>query len=384
MFYARLKFAAVAVAGVMVLGAGAIAVAQGAAGKQGEPVAKTQPAAVAKQKFDTPVWSPDARWSLTPETVVGGGGFGHLDGPQQDILYTGWGTMSRLGESVMGGPYVFSSYDPELGRLHVVAGSASGVMDGPFSRARFAGPWSYMDEPVRAQSPDGRYLFIAEIYNSGSIRRADLEKQMVVSIPRPKGWFMNMFADNKGKLYVVMHGGMVHVCDYDGKVEKSIQLQMPGNGMLMLDSTNDRLYWGTRDRNPKWFVGYFDLKTSGWEFHGLIESNPERNKRDWMRAIPNSFTNFGCYTQVDGLYFGPDDPEKNFLYMKTCDTTPSFRLDLKKKEVWVLSKEKDDYRYIFSGQGRGDTYGLNESGDVGGSNDAWGGDPRILCYPRIK
>jgi hypothetical protein len=89
---------------------------------------------------------------------------------------------------------------------------------------------------------------------------------------------------------------------------------------------------------------------------------------------------------VDNLSFGPDDPERNFIYMRNCDTTQHFRLDLKKEEVWVLTQEPDGFRYIFSGQGKGSlhTWGLTNTGDVPASVDAWGGDPKSLRYPRVK
>jgi RNA polymerase sigma-70 factor (ECF subfamily) len=351
--------------------------------------AESPPVAVAEKKpqFDTPAWHPEARWSAKPEPLMGGGGFGGpLDGPRLDVQTVYGGTMSRLGWCIVGGPYMFSSYDPELERLHAVAGSASGVMDGPFSRARIAGPWAYMDEPGCTSTPDGRYLFVTERYNEHVIRRMDLEKQMVVSIPRPKGWLMNIFADNKGRLYVVMHGGETFVCDFDGKVEKKIKLQTPGAGIFLFDAVNDRLYWGTKGGKTQWFLGYFDMKAGDGVFHGVLPCDMERNKKNWMRAVPAPFKDFGAYTQVDNLSFGPDDPERNFIYMRNCDTTQHFRLDLKKEEVWVLTQEPDGFRYIFSGQGKGSlhTWGLTNTGDVPASVDAWGGDPKSLRYPRVK
>jgi hypothetical protein len=39
-------------------------------------------------------------------------------------------------------------------------------------------------------------------------------------------------------------------------------------------------------------------------------------------------------------------------------------MDLNKEEVWVCSQEADGIRYIFSGTGKGETGGVNRSGDI--------------------
>jgi hypothetical protein len=240
-----------------------------------------------------------------------------------------------------------------------------------------------MDHPFGASSPDGRYLFIDDRSSRNSFRRLDLEKQQVVTIPHPDGWVQGMFADKNGKLYLVRGGGEIQVCDIDGKLEKTLKLQLPGGGGFLLDAVNDRLYWSTGyEASKKWLVGYFDMKAADGIFHGLISYDNERNHKVWMRAVPAPFKDFGVYPQL-GLWFGPDDPDKNFIYMGACDTNNFFRLDLKKEEVWVCSQEKDGIRFIFTGQGKGSTSGLDGLGNIARSKPHWEG-PQVLRYPRVK
>jgi hypothetical protein len=69
--------------------------------------------------------------------------------------------------------------------------------------------------------------------------------------------------------------------------------------------------------------------------------------------------------------------------MGACDTNNTFRLDLKKEEVWVCSQEADGIRYIFSGKGKGSTGGFDQSGDIMSSVPFWSG-PRTQRQRRIK
>jgi hypothetical protein len=353
------------------LGMAAVGLAAGATfyavggGKSEEP-AKPPAAAEKKSKFDIPVWHPDARWRANGEAFIGSGSVGQLDGPRLDIMFRLAGcNTGRLWVGEHGGPYGCFSYDPDLERTHLAAGSARGFLDGPFSRARFHGGWTYLDEPSCASSPDGRYFFVAES-KTNRIRRMDLEKQQVASIPWPTGTYgVNLLASKGGKLYVVTSGGDLHACDIDGKSEKTVRLQIPGAGRYLLDEVNDRLYWATYfNPKTKWFVGYFDMKAGDGVFHGVLPTEPPNGIMSGG-AVPGPFKGFKAYPHVFALWFGPDDPDRNFIYMDHVDTAQLYRLDLKKEEVGVLSCEADGARFIFSGKGKGDTKGrFDDNGDV--------------------
>ena len=366
------------IAGVVLAGAVAAGVAVVSGGGGSAPLPAEKP-----KKFSTPAWHPDARWSATPETYIGSGAFGGpLDGPRLDIVYTEMISTARLMPGYEGAPYGCSSYDPELDRLHMVAGSARGCFDGPFSRARFAG-WAYMAKPVCAATPDGRYLFMTEPGANNALRRLDLVEQKVVTLTRPPGWLQFLFADKKGNVYLChpAEGGRTHVCDVNGKVKKTITLQFPGTpASLFLDSETERLWWSAQfNPKTKWLAGYFDMKAGDGVFHGVVPRAPKRKSNE---AGPIKGLN--VYPQV-WINFGPDDPEKRFLYMTPNDCLTFFRLDLKKGEAWACTKEKDGIRFINAGVPRNINWGthITAEGDIGTTVPHWEG-PRILRYRRVK
>ncbi len=288
-------------------------------------------------KFAVPVWHPDARWEVEWH-FAGSSAPGFLDGPRQQSQPVA-GSVSLLYGPTQGGRNLLLSYDPETEFVHIVAGSARGYLDGPFSRARF-GRNSYTSRPRFAASPDRRYFYLLDAENQLALRRCDLEKQEVTTIRRSVKDFGGMTVDVKGKLLLI-DGGELLWLDESGKQEKKLSLTMEekvrgiggAGASLALDEVHDRLYatsFGTR----KWYVWYWDLK-DGW-FHGVLPM-PEKGKgRKRNEAGP--FAGTDLYGE-GSVFFGPDDPKKRYLYTARVDTFGLFRLDLEKQHISALTVE---------------------------------------------
>lgn len=313
------------------------------------PVSRVSRAADAPRKFDIPVWHPDARWQLDPEPFAGTILQGELDGPRRQVMWR-WALMpepcTRITE---GGRYVCLSYDAATERYHVVAGSARGYLDGPFTRARFGGS-SYSTRGEACASPDGRYLYIIDAYNQRAIRVLDLEKQEVRTIMRKAPAVRDLVVHPDGRLLVVNTGELL-ILTPDGALASRLPLEMKERDTHLsfsaaLDEVHNRLY-ATQYRAENWYVWYWDLKDGS--FHGVLpRARDDEPKRKPNEAGPFKGTNL--YNE-GAVAFGPDDPEKRFLYLGRVDTDTFFRLDLEKEEIWAFSA--DDGRFISSGAPRG-------------------------------
>lgn len=342
--------------------------------------------AAGKPKFDIPIWHPDARWSAKPEVDVGSGALGVLDGPRRETMSAWAIPAERFIGGPAAGPYGFLSYDPNLDRIHFVAGSARGHLDGPFSRARF-GSHSYSE--VRRFAGSERYVYITEPQNKGILRRLDFVKQEVTTVPVPddiKG-IAGMTCDSAGRLYIVgAWGGGLQILGTDGTIEKKpVELKEGTGGFsgvsLALDEKRNRLYCSGYG-NKNWYVYYWDL--ADCSFHGVLPiAQPGQPKRQRNEAGP--FEGTDLYNQM-ACGFGQDDPEKRFLYIYPNDTLTIFRLDLEKKEIWACSVEPDGVRFISSGVPRkfsGWSAYFNLNGDLCTDVPFWN-MPRMLRHARIK
>jgi hypothetical protein len=275
--------------------------------------------------------------------------------------------FSRLFGPDAGNQPAIYSHDPKIERVHVVAGGAAGYLDGPFSRARFGG-WSYSGRSAGARSPNGRFVYMTEPFYGRALRRLDLKEQRAGTVKLPKGRILSMSPDDDGNLYVLMSGGTLLLMDAGrGKVVRTVKLD-PGDEQISstlswstaLDTVNGRLY-ATKYSARKYYIWYWDLKDGS--FHGVLavpqKGDPVRPKPRGGGiggCLPGPFKGTKLYNE-GSVYFGPDDPKRRFLYTSRTDTSTFFRLDLKKKEVWVfaIDKQKKVLRFI----------GPGESGAVG-------------------
>jgi hypothetical protein len=327
---------------------GPAAAQQGPAEGQAAPSPASRPAET--KKFDIPVWHADARWEI--ELYAGCSSPGHLDGPRLEMEYFSAGGMGRLYRPKGAGRYVFSSYDPDTERGHEVAGGAQGYLDGPFSRARFGG-WDYVVRSQAAGSRDGRYLYFTDGYNGHVLRCLDLKTQWVRTLLPDTRGLLGLTTDPQGRLFVLKGDGQIVLVSPEGATENGVKVsmpqQIPGWGAsLAFDEVHQRIYataYGMKD----WYVWYWDLK--GGSFVGVLPIPPAGAPRR-ARNEPGPFEGTNLYNEGSVL-FGPDDPQKRFLYVGRVDTWGLFRLDLEKKEVWALTAEGKSPRVArFIGQGR--------------------------------
>lgn len=288
-------------------------------------------------KFPIPVWHSDARWEVEGH-FAGSSAPGFLDGPRQQSQPVA-GSVSLLYGPTQAGRNLLLSYDSETELVHIVAGSARGYLDGPFSRARF-GRNSYTSRPRFAASPDRRYFYLLDAENQLALRRCDLEKQEVITIRRSVKDYGGMTVDVKGKLLLI-DGGELLWLDESGKQEKKLSLKMEekvrgiggAGASLALDEVQDRLY-ATGFGTKKWYVWYWDLKDGS--FHGVLPMPEKGAARKRNEAGP--FAGTDLYGE-GSVFFGPDDPKKRYLYTARVDTFGLFRLDLEKQHIAALTVE---------------------------------------------
>ncbi|MBA4389074.1 MAG: hypothetical protein C0404_13920 [Verrucomicrobia bacterium] len=348
-----------------------------------------------KGKFEIPVWHPEARWKAGFERFVGSGARGFLGGKASEAMWYGDGLgAGRCSYGSGAGPYGCTSYDPATGRFHLVAGASRGLLDGPLSRARFGGS-DYSHRPRGAASPDGRYVFITEPYFDQTLRRIDLVKQEIQTVPMPpKTGVGGMTADSQGRLVLlVAYTDKLIFINGDGKTEKELTLDMQekvGGGTfpcsLNLDEKNGRVY-GAGYGAQKWYIWYWDLKDGS--FHGVLPI-PQQGEPKRQRNEAGPFKGTDLYKEM-GTWFGPpDDPGRNYLYTSPNDTMTFFRLDLAKQVIWACTAEKDCIRFIDSGVPRGMSTGkeswgthMDAQGDILTSIPFWNG-PQVVRFPRVK
>ncbi len=120
----------------------------------------------------------------------------------------------------------------------------------------------------------------------------------------------------------------------DIKLKATAGLDLGRGKGLAFDEKKGRLYAsGTivKKDGKQWHVWYFDLNDGG-SFHGVLAG--ERTGASAVYAGP--FDGFKGYAE-HSIAFGPDDPEKRFLYMRLTDTKTFYRLDLEKRMVAACS-----------------------------------------------
>jgi hypothetical protein len=107
---------------------------------------------------------------------------------------------------------------------------------------------------------------------------------------------------------------------------------------LALDEKHNRLYAsGQYAPARKWHIWYWDLNANG-AFHGEVAAREGRKGDPACGGAPGSYKEEGWSAYPEGwISFGPDDPDYRFLYTSRTDLGNGYRLDLEKKEVWILN-----------------------------------------------
>jgi hypothetical protein len=283
-----------------------------------------------KSKFDTPCWSPEARWKREVWSTAAGV-VGNLDGPRMGIL-SRRGTVNYPYVQE-GGPFNFIAYDDVNEQVIYVGGGARGCLDGPLSRARFGGSGYSMGGGVSGMSPDGRFYVMGDGANKAT-RLIDLKEQTVRTVPdlaamkffdkKGQAWLYSGTAKDGFKLMAVEVGAL--------KTNQIVAIKeaIARTTECLFDEVNNRVYQCgdliKRD-GTNWFVSYLDLGDGG-AFHGVlggqvIGPNPGyAGSFDGYKGYPNNH-----------VQFGPDDPEHRYLYYHGTDTGDFRRLDLQKRTI---------------------------------------------------
>ena len=164
-------------------------------------------------------------------------------------------------------------------------------------------------------------------------------------------------------------------------VQGKRRLNALGNS-LAVDKRHGRLYattYGSKD----WYVWYWDLKDG--RVHGVLPNcGGKPNARPKNHAGP--FEGTVVYNHGE-IAWGPDDPDKRFLYMTRVDTTSLFRLDLQQQIMAVFDVEEG--RFINEGRARGasaysETPCWLKDGSFVGGIPWYKPAPRYRYFKRVK
>lgn len=337
------------------LAAGAFWISVGATAQVTPPPGEQVPAAAAKKpKFDIPVWHPDARWEVATEPFAGNLLVpGELDGPRREVMWLTGVRPSLLGGLTQGERHVFLTYDERTERYHQATRGARGSLDGPFSRARLLSG-HYHQDLYWVFDPNGRFFYVLEDGSAGRIRGLDFAKQYVHTLPiKAKGSARAVTCGESGKVYVALNSpateAVVLSPGPEWKLLETIALQgnQALNGLsavLAVDEKRGRLYGTTYGAAP-WYVWYWDLKDGS--YHGVLpNSTKEANKRSQGEAGP--FAGTVVYNE-GAIGWGPDDPDKRFLYMTRVDDSSCYRLDLDDRVLRVFNGKEG--RFTDKGKG---------------------------------
>jgi len=309
-----------------------------------------------KPKFAIPVWHPDARWEVA-EPFAGNLLLpGELDGPRREVMWLTGVRPGLLGGFTQGERHVFLSFDARTDRYFQATRGARGYLDGPLARARFKGG-HYHDALYWVPAPDGRFFYVLEDVGTGRVRALDFAKQYVSTVPI-KGVAKAITCGDSGKVYAALNNPATEVAVLspgpEWKQLETVKLQgtqalNPLSAVLAVDEKRGRLY-GTTYAAAPWYVWYWDLKDGS--YHGVLpNASKEANKRAMGEAGP--FEGTVVYNE-GAISWGPDDPDKRFLYMTRVDDASCYRLDLEEKVLRVFNGKEG--RFTDKGKGTPITY----------------------------
>jgi hypothetical protein len=371
----------------LIVAAGVLMATGGQAAESPRAAAKTISAETPK-KFPIPVWHPDARWEVSKEPFAGNTFVpGELDGPRREVMWLTGVRPSLLGGLTQGERDVHLTYDERTERYHQSTRGARGSLDGPFSRARLKSGW-YHEDLYWVFDPNGRFFYFLEDVYTGRVRGLDFAKQYVHTVPI-KGTARAVTCGDSGKVYAVLNSPATEVLVLSSgpewKLLETVKLQGKQalealGSALAVDEKRGRLY-GTTYRASPWYVWYWDLKDGN--YHGVLpNSEKEANKRTMGEAGP--FAGTVVYNEGT-IGWGPDDQDKNHLYMGRVDSDRVYRLDLEDKVLRVFNGKEG--RFTDKGMGTGISYMLLpywfEDGSFSGIVHHFPGNPRTLAR-RIK
>ncbi len=299
-------------------------------------------------QFAVPIHDSTVEWEVSQ--VLASNAPGHFGGPAMEA---GW-HMATGGDggcysghtSGASGNFFWAWYDPQKKRVHQIAGGAIGHLDGPFGVARF-GIWDYTNKKSSALSPCGRYRVLNDNWsNLKYLRVLDFQTQEVRTIVSDivSSNAFGLDFDSSGNIYLMtsrnINNGTQSVCSLtiltiDGIIVQKMALETTVgkiNGTkylpMALDEKNNRLYCGQTIQN--WYLFYWDLANGS--FNGVMPRTDSLR----LRNKPGPFEGMNFYPEACVIKFGPDDPEKRFLYYTHIDTRQLHRIDLKEKIVAAL------------------------------------------------
>lgn len=260
------------------------------------------------------------------------------------------------GGLTQGERHVFLAYDERTERYHQATRGARGYLDGPFSRARLKSG-HYHEALFQARAPDGRFFYVLEDVDVGRVRALDFAKQYVHTLPAKSG-IRAVTCGESGNVYAVLDNpataAIVLSPGPEWKLLGSVPLQgkqaLSGlSAVLAVDEKRGRLY-GTTYRAAPWYVWYWDLKDGG--YHGVL---PNSEKEATKRAVGEAGPFAGTVVYNEGaIGWGPDDPDKRFLYMTRVDDASCYRLDLDERVLRVFNGKEG--RFVDKGKGTRVTY----------------------------
>lgn len=354
-------------------------------------------------KFDSPVWDPSAEWVIDGN-YSGSGAAGDLDGPRLDFMARRHPYLPAFARTVLNetNDHAAPIYISSLDRIHRAAGSATGYLDGPFSRARFVAG-SYSSRGRSATSPDGRYVYMTEPSLGLCLRQIDFGRQQVRTL-LDKVSFFGLDCGTQVPLYALSSDYRIVMMDADANVLRELKAQMPegaeiGNWgcTLLPDEDKGRLY-ASRQASGKidWFVWYWDLADG--TFHGVLPMTVGEYDRETMRGwgpprvgkghLFGTFEGTGWYPEL-WIAFKPGDKERNHIWAGCTDMNKVWVLDLQARQTHMLVGEGN--RAVWARPGS-ESYGrLSVHGGFGwatdGSDDFYiptnGGGP-FIRYRRVK
>jgi len=377
------------VAGFVLAGAIAAGVAVLSGGENGfAPLAAEK---APPKKFSIPIWHPDAQWKMDA------GDFAldtnlrapQLDGPRHEVMWGGKRKDPTLRAGLNGaGRYTFMGYDADGERFHPVTTGAAGYLDGAFPRARFYIS-DYHGGHERARSPDGRFFYMLFDFYGGKVRALDFAEQKVSTLPT-KG--MAVACGESGKLYLPQGTKPVKSIailspgpEWKLLETKTVQGECNFNGLgnaVVVDEKRGRLYATTYGGAGGFFVWYWDLKDGS--FHGVLPNcGGKPGARGKGQAGP--FEGTVVYNHGE-ICWGPDDPEKRFLYMSRVDDGQLYRLDLERKIMAVFAIKQG--KFVNEGKGGLSAYSTApyflEDGSFLGGVPWYKPAPHYRFFKRVK
>lgn len=296
-----------------------------------------------KSKFDIPAWHSDARWKREIFAAAWQG-CGIVGGPRLEAMWLDG--SAGFPYCPVGGPFHLVGYDSVNEQIHDISGGSRGYLDGPLSRARFGGSGFSAGAGPSGCTPDGRFLIMGDSFNK-AIRMVDLKEQTVKTVTNFAG--LQSFGEN-GKAWLKRDGKLLGMDLATMKIVSEFELKEDCGPVwdLWVDEVHMKAYCSgepLKKDGKTWFIWYLDLKDGG-KVHGVLAGTIRGPNMSYC----GSFDDYKGYPSTH-IQFGPDDPEKRFLYMNVTDTTNFMRVDLEKRIVAAFSfdAKTGEGRFIDSG-----------------------------------